>query len=289
MADYVGLYQIIEKIKIDKNRLAIPKLGPMDNTAPAVTGGYLFKNDGRDPDEIELPNGGAQGWRTSCEKLGLKGLCADNSIVLQGPKAADITPAQKKYISDAIDTFSKNLVNKSYEADIDVGAWIDHHILQALAKNPDAFRLSWFLHKDRNGKIAAGPVWDFDSSLGNIDERSADPKGWDGTNVRGDCSNIFNFVWYRGLFADAKFRAAYAARWKELIAGPLAPARMNALMDSLATQVSAEAAMRDRLRWMNANAGRFDLNEIAKLKTWLSDRVQWVGGCLNKPDPIACN
>ena len=44
-ADYAGIYVLIERIRIATNRVDIAKLGPTDNTPPAVTGGYLFSKD----------------------------------------------------------------------------------------------------------------------------------------------------------------------------------------------------------------------------------------------------
>lgn len=42
---YMGVYVLEEKVKRGKGRVPIQKLGPQDNTEPAITGGYLFKKD----------------------------------------------------------------------------------------------------------------------------------------------------------------------------------------------------------------------------------------------------
>ena len=43
---------------------------------------------------------------------------------------------------------------------IDVDSFIDYHWLSEMGKNIDAYTYSQFYHKDRNGKIEAGPIWD---------------------------------------------------------------------------------------------------------------------------------
>ena len=53
------------------------------------------------------------------------------------------------------------------------------------------------LHKDRNGKLIAGPVWDFD---------------WD-TFRNSDQFMIKNCIWYEGLFKNPEFVEIVKSRW----------------------------------------------------------------------------
>jgi hypothetical protein len=61
-ADYVGVYVLTEKIKSRKARIDITSIEPADNTGEAVTGGYVFKIDRADGDEVnwQTPNGCSQ-------------------------------------------------------------------------------------------------------------------------------------------------------------------------------------------------------------------------------------
>ena len=45
MKDYLGVFALTEKIKRGKQRVAVEKLDPVATTAPAVTGGYVFRID----------------------------------------------------------------------------------------------------------------------------------------------------------------------------------------------------------------------------------------------------
>ncbi len=48
MEHYMGVYVLEEKIKRSAARVKLQKLGTNDNTAPAITGGYIFKKDHND-------------------------------------------------------------------------------------------------------------------------------------------------------------------------------------------------------------------------------------------------
>ncbi len=56
--DYQGVYVFEEKVKRDKNRVNIEKLGPEDNAEPALSGGYIFKKDHSDHGDMGPMNFG---------------------------------------------------------------------------------------------------------------------------------------------------------------------------------------------------------------------------------------
>ena len=50
--------------------------------------------------------------------------------------------------------------------------FIDYFIVNEFSKNVDGYRLSTFLHKERDsigGKLRMGPVWDYDLAWHNAD------------------------------------------------------------------------------------------------------------------------
>ena len=60
-----------------------------------------------------------------------------------------------------------------------------------MAKNVDGYRISTFFHKDRGGKLVAGPAWDYDLALSNANYLTGwDPAGWYGDLV-GDASKPY--------------------------------------------------------------------------------------------------
>ena len=102
-----------------------------------------------------------------------------------------------------------------YSEFIDVDAWIDHNIINALTKNVDGMRFSAYFYKERGGRLVAGPVWDFDRSMGTpYDPRAVEPEEWKLT--WSDGSDYFNEGWWRYLFRDPDFKSRYRARFKAL-------------------------------------------------------------------------
>lgn len=63
---------------------------------------------------------------------------------------------------------------------MDVASFVDSYIVQELFKDPDCGTTSFYLVKDKGGKLKTGPAWDFDISAGNCnyivgDENEASP------------------------------------------------------------------------------------------------------------------
>ena len=121
---------------------------------------------------------------------------------------------------------------KPYGEYIDVPAFIDHNLLNAVFKNVDSLRLSAYFYKERGGMIAAGPLWDMDLSSGTpfddqFGRRTGEPREW----ARGDGTHPLRYAYWGRLFADPTYRAAYHARWAELAAGTFSVAHIHALID----------------------------------------------------------
>ena len=54
----------------------------------------------------------------------------------------------------------------SYTSLIDGPAFVDYMLLVELTKNPDGYRGSTYMHKDRGGPLAMGPAWDYNEAMG---------------------------------------------------------------------------------------------------------------------------
>jgi hypothetical protein len=101
-------------------------------------------------------------------------------LVIVSPKAAKLAPEQQDYITGYVQAFENalmadragNWTTRDHLQYIDRASWVDFHLLQVLAKNPDGLERSAYFHKDRGGKLKAGPVWDFDRAMGSVDPRS---------------------------------------------------------------------------------------------------------------------
>ena len=278
---YVGVYVVTEEIERGSDRVDIAKLDEDDIAHPEVTGGYVFKRDreGADGEGIYAGDGGGafEFWVP---------------IVPVDPEQYDMEREQLDYLTDELDAMGLALAapdgrdpaGRHWEDILDVDSFIDHHILAVVVKNPDAFRLSGYFHKDREGPVHAGPIWDLDRTAGSIDWRATDPYHWDATNITTDTTPLFTYGWYGALFEDAGFRSRYWARWQTLLAGPLAPAAVEAHIAGMRAELS-EAGPRNNTRWGAASW----TSEMDHIDTWYAQRLSWVAACIEAhDDPRTC-
>jgi hypothetical protein len=170
--------------------------------------------------------------------------------------------------------FKHPSTGQHYSEFIDVDAWIDHNIINALTKNVDGLRFSAYFHKERGGRLVAGPVWDFDRSLGTpYDGRAAEPEEW---NQTWNASDYFNEGWWRLLFRDPDFRSRYRARFRALLDGEFSADNLDRIVDGLASEVR-DAADRNFQRWPQFQPQDNSYTaEIALLKDFLRRRVAWI-------------
>lgn len=260
-ADYIGIYVLTERIRRGPERVPITKLRSSDLIEPFSTGGYIVQLN--EPDDV------AQSFQV-----------AGWPFEYVQPKAEDIQPAQADYIRDHLEAVVRAVSaadgvdphsDRHYEALIDVDSFIDFHILNILVKNPDAFEVSTYFHKDRAGKLSAGPIWDFDRGIGGPDTRSLDPTHWGFFRV-----DVFYRTFWGPLFAHPEFERAYWSRWRALLDDTLSVAAVRASVDALAAQLT-EAEPRNTARWPQAapRYGSFEA-EAGMMRAWLEARVTWI-------------
>lgn len=287
-ADYVGVYVVVERIKRNPERVDITRIGPEDVAEPEVSGGYIFKRDRTASGESGFTAGTAGGAFEFAQ-----------SLVWVDPGEDEVASAQQDWLTGYLNDFAVALAannhthpanGQHYTAWIDQGAWIDHHLLNVLTMNPDALRLSGYLHKDREDKLHAGPIWDFDRTMGCAsDDRAYDPTHWDASWYTRDTTYMFEHGWYLGLFDDPDFATAYWDRWRELIDAELSLENILAAVDRMAAELG-EAAPRNFATWTDyppRGDGTWQ-HEVDFLKDWLTRRHAFIAGCLALPDPEDC-
>ncbi|MHC4735636.1 MAG: CotH kinase family protein, partial [Planctomycetota bacterium] len=275
-SDYWGLAYFEEKIRINKDRINIATLEPWDSTEPKVSGGYVIAVD---------KNGE---WKTA---RGTPHTCCNGAFVYIDPPSHELTSTQKAWLLNWLNEFEDAIYGSNfkdpqigYAKYIDVDSHINHNLLNMLTMNVDALRLSAYMYKDRQGKLVAGPVWDFDRSLDSTDSRDDNPEAWKGT---GDATDYFNWNdwWYR-LFDDIDFFQGYIDRWYELRRGPFSSENINFTIDTLANEIE-EAQARHYAKW-SAYPVRFGSfqGEMDNLKNWLTTRTTWIDNQFVKPPQL---
>ncbi len=133
---FLGNYYLCEKVEVKESRVNIDK------------NAYLLEFDKNYDEEYK--------FRTSIKNYPVNIKNPDN------PTAASLA-----YIQDYIDTVESILYGKMNGLDIeeyiDLKSFVDYFIVYNITQNYEINHpKSVFMHKDLNGKLKIGPVWDFD-------------------------------------------------------------------------------------------------------------------------------
>ncbi len=315
-SDYHGVYILMERIKQGNGRVDIadadpnatydPSFSVFDQPDPAITGGYLWKIDRADPGEPPFSAGGYSiNWQYPSNH--------SNPALTN---AQQVTPDQQAYVTRYINEFKSVLDGPNafdpvdgYAKYIDVDAWVDHHLLNIITMNVDAQRLSAYFHKEVNGKIKFGPVWDFDRAMESTDGRDDNPNRWmggdgldngndDGTDFFGQRGDDFGALWWRQLFEDPNFFQSYIDRYHELrqtlFSDEAIDARIdfwaNVVLESSARNINdVPASFRQAPRTSGCHGvapgepsacnGTF-LGEVENMRAWMHRRLAFMDATL---------
>lgn len=190
-----GSYLLIEQVRVDKHRVAITEMTRQDNEGQAVTGGYLL--------ELDFHYDNTFQWKER-----------NIPFAVKYPDPDELTAAQKTYIKNYIAEVSNAIYGsqfqdpgKGYAKYLDVDSFIDYWLVFEVMCNHELGNPgSVMFHKDRGGKLTAGPCWDFDWGVLSFYTSSGDTR-----LVNGQA------IWYARLFQDPAFKARVKARFEQLL------------------------------------------------------------------------
>ncbi|MCA9151202.1 MAG: CotH kinase family protein, partial [Planctomycetales bacterium] len=230
--DYRGTYVLLEKIKLDQNRVDITPMEPGDNAEPEITGGYIWKKD--------KAGAGDRPFRTNSGQE-LRMVEPQDPVSRTDIRPGEITPEQKDWLQNHLNEFEAALYGENfadpkvgYAKYIDVDSWVDTWLMVEMTKNIDGFRLSTYYNMDRGGKIKQGPAWDYNLSLGNGNYlKGAYPTGW-----YKDGLGSIDYPYWQRLFEDPNFSQKVADRWNELRADLFSTENMLADIDAAVNALS---------------------------------------------------
>lgn len=282
--NYIGIYVFMEKIKRGSGRVNISKMAATDISGDAVTGGYIFSIDKE-----------ADGWFSSFAPYST---AANPRIQFSYvyPKLSSLVVEQSVYLKNYVDSFETALSKSTITAHkddwrkfADEASFIDFLIVNEVSRNVDGYRLSSFFYKDRNsknGKIFAGPVWDYDLAFRNANYcKGSDVEGW-AYDFNATCPDDYFQVpfWWNHFMKDKVFQENLRCRWKQLRQSSLGMDRINHLIDSIYT-LTAEARQRHFQKWPTLGkyvwpnpepiASTYN-GEIDYLVKWIGDRLSWI-------------
>lgn len=254
--EYLGVYQIVQKVEESSNRVNIGD------------DGYLLEVDQLsrlDPDDVF--------FETNNYLFNIK----DPNLDF-GDNQYNII---KNYIEITENTLlGNNFTNpiEGYSKYIDVDSFVDWYLINEITKNNDAiFFSSVYMNYTPGGKLKMGPVWDYDISSGNINYNG---------NETTDGFWIKNATWYSRLFEDPNFVTKVKSRFNFFYNNrDLFQEHINS--NSLYLNQSQE---RNFYKWPilgtyiwpnNVYFSTYD-EEVIYLKEWLDERLEWLNDNLNE-------
>lgn len=264
---YLGSYVLCEQVGIGKGRVDVPELTPTDVDEPLISGGYLLALcPERDEAEPSMFVTSREVWLYNREP----------SFDPQGGGSEDYAcDQQRDYIRSYVQAAEDAMFGKGgapYADYIGVRSFADYWLLQMTSRNMDAFVTSSnYLHKDRDGKLCWGPLWDFDLAWNRDSFEPVSTQGWSEGKL----------VWYEPLLGDAAFVSVLKER--VVVLGDLlaqATAK-DGVLDRYCQQINASWQYDHGLYGSYDDGGQgrqIDSleEEINLLRAWIDERMQWV-------------
>ena len=248
--DYRGVYVLMEKIKRDDVRVALPE------------GAALLKRD----------------WFEGGEKFIQTTACQDE---LKVEWSDDIDEVVTR-----LDSIEAELLIGDFSS-IDLDSFIDHMLLVEIGRNVDGYVLSTWITLSENDVLGMGPVWDYNGALGNASYFEAwETNGWHYQNPEFPGDNPNGFCWYEALLESSEFLNLRRERWQIHRAGPWSDAAIEARIDG-AIEALGPAIERNFERWpllgeviWPNDLGAVDrttyVDEVSYLKSWVKERMAWI-------------
>lgn len=253
--DYKGLYVLQEKIKANENRVNVSKIEKTDNNSINLTGGYITKSD-------RANIGASPTW-----------IIEETNFIHVLPKPENATVEQTEYIKGEFERFGDNLykydLENGFQTIIDVPSFVDFMLVNELTSNADAYQYSTFFHKDKGGKLRAGPIWDLNLTFGSTFTNSSDVDQWQFSN-----SNKTGPWFWAGLFDNRTFPCYFSKRWNELIqpSKPLNLEVLTSFIDNTLSYIS-EAIPRENEKWGTLENHTTD---VVNIKAFIAERISWI-------------
>ena len=244
---HLGNYYLCEQIKVDENRVNIAEV---DAESEDITGGYLLELDTYFDEAFKF-------------KSAIKGL----PYMFKDPDE-DISDEMFNYLQGYINSMEDYLYNHfddgSWKDYMDINSFVDYWFAVELTSNSEpGHPKSVYLHKDRGGKLCAGPMWDYDWA-------SFVPS-------KSSTFQLKNYLYYPALFNDSEFVLKVKERW------PAAKENYNKVVDFIDAEAQKirnsekinNAMWPISLRVNGDETMNFD-DAVSRLKKAYLDKLEWL-------------
>lgn len=269
---YNGVYLLTEKIERDPNRVSIEK-----NSEEYKDISFIFSRDKIKAGDVVLKSD----WNLLEEDFIID---ANNNVKVGTvftttyPSKKNMTDEYQKEIVEYINKFEYSLRSSHFENQregyrkyIDVDSFIDFAIINEITKNIDGGEVSTYYHKDIGGLMNAGPIWDFDQSMGNTPiEEINEPTGF----------RMVNVIWYERLFQDEAFVKRYKTKYKQYRNTIWSDNNIDNLIDEAMLELGPSTD-RNRERWYKEDSEQDYEKEVEDIRVFLKQRFDWMDKHIN--------
>lgn len=266
--EYHGIYLLVERIAIEKNKIDIEEADEND-----ITGGYLIEKDCAakiDFSEDQWFN--CPYWANQSKDYFV--------IKSPEPESESLLNDMKRYLEEHMQKLHDSIMgtsDESYTQYVDVDSWIDFIIIQELSKNIDGnLKTSCYMIKQSmDDKIYMTALWDFDLAYGVYGGSNASEEHNDyydcplGYTVEGFMTINSSCPWFQRLYYDyPEFRSALIKRYNEYRT-TIIPA-MQRMIKEQAAYLRANTDRENELWGKNFTSG------VNHLSSWLESRIEWL-------------
>jgi hypothetical protein len=156
----------------------------------------------------------------------------------------------------------------------DQRSWVLQYLIDEVSGNMDGFKASRYFYFSNDGKIYAGPVWDYDKALGNDTDIY-----WSIANPRVQILNRYSYdsqsphYWAEGLYEQPWFREQIQVVFEKEILETI-ELLTNEKISEYADLIRSAAQM-DRVRWLSEEEGSFD-EAVLEVSTYLKEHTQFL-------------
>lgn len=248
--EYAGLYLLTEKIEVSENRL------DLDESA------YLFAIESA-VSEKNMNN------HFTIES-GIKIEITNPSNLTE--QETDDFHAYIQSVEDLILDGSRDLFEK-----IDLDSWVRKYLIEEIFINSDAGLNSQYFYQNKRftGKIFAGPIWDYDNTIGNQTTLAIqNPRCFFASKAH----QLSDYItpWYAALYGNEIFYKRITEIYQDeylSILDDLIDYDISALSDSV-----EQAVISNNIRWANLFKGRRTFQEdVQYIQNFLKERTEFLG------------
>lgn len=257
--EYIGLYFLMETIRIGKNRVDIYEQPDNETDPDLITGGWL----------VEVDNY----WEFSSVTFKEND---DWNITVKPHSPENLSAIQRSWLTDELlamndAIYATDKTSTDWEQFLDVESIARFFIIQEVLDNPDGFHGSFYLHKDLgdDAKWIAGPVWDMSCYYREKEDYTFRMKVH------------YNILphWIGEIIQYDSFCKAVEKAWKEIY-----PDKVYTVIDYIDSNIGtlADAWTIDCLHWGDDPEIYGAEYRSEHLKTYLRSNIEWFNRNLPK-------